>query len=248
MSALDPFCVYLNRKFNEKKERNGSYSLRAYAMYLQVDQSTLTKVMKGNRHFSTKTRDRLLKKLASNDNELREVIAEIKLRDGNFLMIEEEVIELISSWHYLAILELIKLPSFKHTLQDISEVLGIEPIVTKAIVAKLERLEFIKIVDSKFILLQPNNSWVTTEKTSLARKLLQQSFLEKSQKALEEISFELRDHSAITIAIDVRRIKELKMRIREIIKDFGHYAQRTGTFNEVYTMTLSLFPLTKKKL
>ena len=246
MSALDPFCVFLNRKFLEKKERNSSYSLRAYAKLLEVDQSTLTKVMKGQRQFASETRERLIKKLAANVAEARDLHAEIERRHGNFVAIEDEVTEMIANWHYWGILELLKLPDFRHTLQDVSERLGIRLEVAEAALAKLESLGFLRVEGAKFILLNPSSSWATTEKTTAARKQLQRSFLQKSQEALEEIPFELRDHSSITIAIDVNRMTEFKEKLTDMRREFGRFAQKTGTLDDVYTLTMSLFPLSKR--
>ena len=163
------------------------------------------------------------------------------------MAIEDEVTEMIANWHYWGILELLKLPDFKHTLEDICNRLGIRPDVAQSAVERLESLGFLKVKDSNFILLTPSSSWATTEKTTLARKELQRSFLQKSQEALEEIPFELRDHSSITIAIDVNRMTEFKEKLTDMRREFGRFAQKTGTLDEVYTLTMSLFPLSKRK-
>ena len=247
MPAQDPFCVFLNRKFQEKKERNDAFSLRAYAKFLEVDQSTLTKVMKGQRQFAPETRERLIEKLATNEAEARDLQNDIEKRQGNFVAIEDEVTEMIASWHYWGILELLKLPDFNHTLEDISDRLGIRPDVAQSAVVSLESLGFLKLENSKFVLLTPSSSWATTEKTTAARKELQRSFLQKSQEALEVIPFEQRDHSSITIAIDVKRMSEFKEKLTDMRREFGRFAQKTGTLDEVYTLTMSLFPISKKK-
>ncbi len=246
MPAQDPFCVFLNEKFKEKKERNSSYSLRAFAKLLEVDQSTLTKVMKSQRQFLPETRGRIINKLAGDAVEAHELFAELDRRQGNYRTLEDEITEMISNWHFWAILEILKIPDFKHTTQDLVARLGISLESAEEAVKRLEILGFLKIEKPHFILLDPNTSWATTLKTTTARKALQRSFLDKSQNALEEIPFELRDHSSITLAIDVDRMTEFKEKLTEMRREFGRFAQKSGTFTEVYTLTLSLFPLTKK--
>jgi hypothetical protein len=43
----DPFSDFITKKFNEKRQRNPSYSIRAFAKFLEVDQSSLSKAIKG---------------------------------------------------------------------------------------------------------------------------------------------------------------------------------------------------------
>lgn len=81
----------------------------------------------------------------------------------------------------------------------------------------------------------------------MARRQYQKVLLEKSIEALENIPFDLRDHSSMTIAIDKKRLPELKDFLKEIgsliVKNF----QEDGEFDEVYQFTMSLFPATTIK-
>jgi hypothetical protein len=53
--------------------------------------------MKGQRQFAPETRERLIKKLAANEAEARDLQSEMQRRQGNFVAIEDEVTEMIAN-------------------------------------------------------------------------------------------------------------------------------------------------------
>jgi uncharacterized protein (TIGR02147 family) len=153
---------------------------------------------------------------------------------------------MIAEWHHWAILELFKIKSFTQTPSDAAARLGISEAQAREALERLVRLGFIRGQDGDYELVIANSYWATTEKTTAARKQLQKSWLEKSAQALAEIPFEQREHGSMTFALDSRRLDEFKKQLQELQTNFGVFAQKAGDFNQVYQLTISLYPLSKK--
>ncbi len=201
--------------------------------------------MKGERSFTEKTRQRCLKLLATESSEERAVTSLIEQRLGSPRLLESDVIDLLGSWHYWAILELFKLPAFTQTPQEIMQRLGLDAPTVDLALERLVQFGFLSGAPGRYVLQSPNNNWTNTKETSTARKKLQKTFLEKSVVALEELPFDVREHASLTLAVDRERLPEFKERLKALRQEFGNFAQKTGQFSDVYQLTISLFPLTK---
>jgi uncharacterized protein (TIGR02147 family) len=68
--------------------------------------------------------------------------------------------------------------------------------------------------------------------------------LEMGKNKLEEIDVELRDYSAMTIAVDLEKLPELKTIIREFRQKVSALL-RDGNKTDVYQLAIQLYPLTK---
>ena len=64
---------------------------------------------------------------------------------------------------------------------------------------------------------------------------------------LKEIGVELRDFSAMTIALDLEKLPEAKTIIREFRQKMGTLL-RNGNKTEVYQLAIQLYPLSNIKI
>ncbi|MDZ4661317.1 MAG: TIGR02147 family protein [Pseudomonadota bacterium] len=232
----------LQREFMSRCRRNRSYSLRAFAKNLEIDQSYLSKLLRGKRDISIKISQEILQKLGFT----RERV-EKSHETPKYLNLSNDEFEVISSWHYFAILELMKLKSFKPNIRFIADRLGLHLQEVEVSLTILERLKFIRRDRKKWHLVSRNNTWTNSKNSSFARKKLQGEILELSLRALENVSFENREHSSTTIAIDKTRLPEFKEKLKKFQHEISEFMQPTdkdGNYNEVYQLALSLFPLT----
>jgi len=211
---------------------------------LGVDQSSLSKFFKGERAFSRETIKHALEKLALDDSTKLQIEEDIKNRESEYMVPEEEVIKLLSHWKYWAILEFLKI-DYTGNSQFIAERLGL---TEKEVETSLEELidqKFIQYNDGLYKLLKPNNNWISNKRTSEARKDFQRMLLQLSLDALKDVPIDFREHGSLTVAIDKRKLPEIKEKIRTFQKDLGKMVQRKGELNEVYQLTISFFPITK---
>jgi uncharacterized protein (TIGR02147 family) len=239
----------LQREFLERCKRNPAYSLRAYAKYLEIDQSFLSKLLKGQRPFTHQLAETLGPKLGLKQKQIKQIFSAGTASMPGFLTISDDEFEVLSEWHHFAIIELSKTNGFEFNLRQIAQRLGLHVEAVRAALERLSRLGFIRLSDGNLKVLSPNTTWSNTKMTSAARKKFQRALLEKSIVALDHVPFELREHGSVTIAINKKRLPEFKEKLKEMRKELSDFFQGSGEKNldEVYQLTISFFPLTKIK-
>lgn len=245
--CLEVMRTAIQRTFIERCRRNSAYSLRAYAKYLEVDQSHLSKILKGQRSFSKDFAKSLAPKLGITPTEVKKIFSEGTKAMPGFLALSDDELELIGEWHHFAILELVKLEGFEFNERNIADRLMIHVEETRDAVARLERLGFIKMKDGKPKLLAPNTTWANTKESSAARKKYQRTLIEKSLDAIDHVPFEKRENGSLTVAINPKRLPEFKNKLEEVRQELSEFFQADGEkhLSEVYQYTFAFFPLTK---
>lgn len=236
---------YLNEEFRRRKSTNKKYSIRAFALFLQVDQSLLTKVLKGERTFSRGLIESTLTRLKASPEIFRQCLASKKGKK-TYREIDEKVFEVISDWKYMAILESFVLKDFVVNTTNVCRRFGFREEETELIFQTLIDHKMIeRQTDNSYISVRPDNSWVNDYSTTPSRRTLQKKILEKSMTALEEISFDLRDHGSTTLALNKSQLPEIKKLLTTFRRDLVELIQKKEPFDEVYQLSISLFPLTK---
>jgi transcriptional regulator with XRE-family HTH domain len=233
------FRELLRDRFAALKQKNANFSLRAFARYLDVDQSFLSKVLKGEKKFSLEIMAKLSERLG-----LSPAQTQLLLNSSSFQTLEEDQFRFIADWSHFAILELAKTKKFKADPKDIAGRLQLHVEEVRASLARLEKFGFIAKTENGIKLLRPHNTWSNNEKTSEARRQLQKQYVEKSLKALDEVDFADRDHGSLSIAISKKRLPAFKKRLQEIRQALAKEFQTDEDLDEVYQLTTSLFPLT----
>lgn len=248
-SNLQQMRVALQREFIERSRRNPAYSLRAYAKFLEIDQSFLSKILKGDRRITKDFGEVIAVKLGIKNQPVKKRHTQELSKPPGFLPLSDDEFEFISEWHHFAILEFLKTESRELNSSKISQRLGLHVEQVRDAIERLERLGFLKRTDGRLTLLAPKNTWTNSRKTTVARKKLQRTWIEKSLDAIDHIPFELRDNGSVTVAINKKRLPEFKEKLESIRNDLANYFQSHGEKNldEVYQLTVSFFPLTQIK-
>jgi len=252
-ATLNPFEFqnfeqYLNEEMARRCKINASYSLRAFAQFLQIPASSLSHLLRGNRHFSTKMIQRLANKLGLSPNEIQYFIKGHGLTNDNYLQISQDQFQVISDWFHNALLELTKVKDFRPNIKWIAKALNISIPETKSTTERLVRLKHLKIendiwtdISGRFV------TSIQSNLTSSAAKKNQKKLLEKAIEAIDEIPLEKRDHTGMTMAIDENDLEQIKEKIklfrRELDKEYGQKKNPT----QVYQFNMALFPLSKIK-
>jgi DNA-binding MarR family transcriptional regulator len=239
----------LQREFIHRCKKNPSYSLRAYAQYLEIDQSFLSKLLNGRRKITPAMEEQFASKLGLSPFKGVKPSSRSAKGKDHFVDLLEDEYETIASWHHFVILELMKTKSFKPDYGKIAQQLGLHSQEVKAAVERLVRLGFVKVADKKWTLVSKNHTWTNTMATSTARRKLQIELNQKSVEALENIPFSQRENGSLTIAIDSRRLPEFKEKINQVLKDLSDCLQPDQkNLDSVYQITLSLFPILKNNI
>lgn len=246
---LEQFRGALQREFIERSQKNPAYSLRAFARQLGIDQSFLSKVLKGNRQITPKLVATVGPKLGLKPTQVKSIFSGGTANMANFLSLADDEFDLLSIWYHFAIIELSKTDDFVNDAAWIASRLGIHVQEVRDAIERLERLGFVRQNDNNNLtVLTPNTTWTNTSSTSEARKKYQRNLIEKSLDAIDNVPFELRENGSLTIAINKNRMPEFKERLREMRKELSAFLQDgTENLDEVYQLTIALFPLSKVK-
>lgn len=246
---LESVRVALQREFLDRCKRNSSYSLRAYANYLEIDQSFLSKLLKGQRRITSELAENIGSKIGLQPKQLAEIFSSGTAGMPGFLTLSEDEFELLSDWRHFAILELCKTKNFVADEQFVATRLNIHIEEVRAAVQRLERAGFLKITDKKWKVLVSDTTWSNTKKTSHARRMYQRSLIEKGLDAIDHVPFELRENGSMTVAINKSRLPEFKEKLKQMRKELADFFQADGEedLDEVFQLTVALFPLTKIK-
>lgn len=227
----------LNRKFITKCEANPSYSLRAYARDLKIDATLLSRLMKGQRQFSSEMVQRIVSEL----NLPLETVRQSQM--GKVL--NEVAFNAISKWYFFVILELFSIPKFKSDAKWISKRIGLGLVETHAALQVLSDAGHIDMSKKRWALRTLETTWVNYNTTSRDRANYQKQLLDKAKNAIDEIDFSQRENSSLTLAADSKLVPEIKQKIENFKNELREFIESHGKPDEVYQVVISYFPLTK---
>jgi transcriptional regulator with XRE-family HTH domain len=227
----------LKREFAARVQKNPKYSLRAFAQFLKIDQSHLTKIMGGKINLS----DKMVLHLCSVLNIKPDI-----LKNETYLRIEDPTFEIIGNWIHFALMELIKTKKFQSDYRWIAEKLNVH--ITEVELA-VERLMEAGILSrgerGEFVLTQKNLEWNSDTKTSYAKKMLQKDLLKKAIDCVDTVEISARENSSLTIAIPMELIPKIKEEIQSFKIKIDKLSDTQENKTAVYQLCLALFPISK---
>ncbi len=244
MSSI--FTRILKREFEKKKQKNTQYSLRAFAKYLEVDHSLLSKVLRSKREFSTKMILRIAPKIGLSSDQVK--LISKHQGSGKFLWekIDKDLFNKVATWLTFAILETIKIPHISFSASKISKALSLDISEIQPTLDKLVSLEVISNNNGVYKFDNPSTNWFDFEHTSEVRKRLQEEFLIKSIEALKSVNFKERIHSSLTISMNRKDLPAVKEITQDYIKKMNTFISTSDKDKEVvYQLCTSFFPLSQ---
>jgi uncharacterized protein (TIGR02147 family) len=256
---------FLKADFSERKSRNPGFSIRAMALKLGLNSSTLTRIFNGKRHLSRKLLPRFIKFLGLRTKEAdyfthlagfcqakseRQRLAEYRelatLRNGRTKEVSEERYAFYEDWYFTAIRELLRFFPFSGDYVALARMF--DPPITvpeaKRAVSLLLRLGFIDKVGTSYVVRDAN---ITTGETwqGMAVQRFHQDTLAKAAEALEKIPREERDFSTMTMCYSAQGYKKARETLMHAREELARIEERDKAANRVYQINLQLFPLSK---
>jgi len=240
--------VLILQELTNRKTRNASYSLRAFARDLGVSPAALSQYLSRKRELSNKNRRLIAEKLNLSPLEQEALIATAQTRPGvqdHRLQISEDTFKLISDWVSVAILSLARLRENQAKATWVSKRLGITESQAKDALQRLMRAELIEVKAGR---LQRTGKVFTTtsDVPSQAIRKFHLSVLHKAQEALLDLPVDTRDITVMTMPADPAKLQEAKKileRTRRRIADL----LTTDEASEVYVLSMQLFPVSKPR-
>jgi uncharacterized protein (TIGR02147 family) len=247
---------YLKAILVYRCKSNSQYSLRSFAKSLEISNSALSAMLNGKRAISLKMIDRFSEKLGltpedtsyfkeQSIKEKNGKITEQELAEINYKELTHDVYKVMSDWYYMAILQLTHLKDFEPSVSFITRTFGLEKNIAEEAVERLQRLGLLKIYKNTWEDTTNRNltNEVTQTQTTSAAMLYQKQLREKAMDAIFQTAPKFRDHSSMVMAIKKDDIPQAKEKIKRFRRSLSKYLERHKKGDEIYQLTVSLFPL-----
>ncbi|HKE02094.1 MAG TPA: TIGR02147 family protein [Planctomycetota bacterium] len=238
------FRRFLQSDLARRCAGNPHHSLRAYAMHLGVDHSTLSQILRGKRALTATTIEKLGARLdlapaVVDAYAARERAASLSTHDGEGeRRLAADAASVVADPTHSAILELVSLAEFRADSRWIASVLGIDVDEVNVALHRLLRLGLLRM--------ESRERWVDTTGDAIADPgALTAVVLRRLAATLERLGAgELSDHSAMTVALRADRVPEAIARIARFRAELASLFAADARRDDVYRLEIHLFPLT----
>jgi uncharacterized protein (TIGR02147 family) len=247
------YRTLLKNEFEKRLEKNGRYSLRAYAESLDLDSGTLSQILNGKRKLPKTHWVTLTKKLKLPKSERQFFLQSLWEEQGidskkthfnkkiGLVLSSEEYFEILTDWEYAAALCLFDIKHFNFTVDSVANALGLTGQRANEIYAKLFQYGLLKIVDQKII--RTDNQFETTD--DVLSKSLQMAHINELHLAIEKLqSIDVleREFLSMTFAGSSKDVKKMKIWIRNKKIEFEELFESPKA-NQIFQFAVQLFPV-----
>lgn len=238
----------LLRKLEEAQARNPNVSLRAFSQRLGISSGALSEILKGKRPLSNSVKQRIASKLFLSPQESLEFFEknlpdQMGLSSDNRMTLSQDHFHLISDWWYFGLLNLVKTRGFKNNTGWMARRLGLTANTLADAWERLFRLGYLEKKGTQVVRKHPNIKTTDHLMDASIRKS-HLSDLPLIEKSLLDVPMDLRDNTSCTFVIDKKDLPKAKELIRIFQTQFlNQIGKDTG--DEVYKMTVALYPLTR---
>ncbi len=244
------FCLsVLRREFENRRLRNPSYSLRAFARDLRISVTALSEVLAGKRDLSRKNLERLTEALHLSPAETEEIQQKNVKRTPQELArlhLQEEEFKIIADWYHLAILNLAKLKENKAKPAWVAARLGLTLVEAKAAMDRLVKLGLLRFKEGKMLRTAAPIS-TSRDIPSSAIKKYHRHHLLLAERSLMEDPIDVREFSSVVMTMNPDQLNEVKEYLMKAKRRVSEMLQK-GPQQEVYVLSFQLYPLTKNKV
>ncbi|MFL5815909.1 MAG: TIGR02147 family protein [Bdellovibrionia bacterium] len=245
------FVDLLEDEFARRSKRNPSYSLRAFAKSLGVHHYTLSRILKERRPLTLKMIQKLVSKLKMEPETVQQFLTQSRERKRklpHFEPLELDKYQVIHDWYHTAIFELVTVKGFQPTPEWISERLNISQPIAASAIDRLFRVGLLtQDKNGKWIQTSANITTTQNDFTTQALRARQKQVLELGIRAVDEISYEMRVQGATTIAMNSKRLPEVRKRVHQFRKQLCSILQKDKERDVVYELVTSFYPMTAVK-
>ena len=245
------FKSYLQGELVRRCKLNQRYSLRAFARFLAVEPSALSKILAGKRIVSAEMFDRAATRLALGPAERAsfcvsksEKRAGATAYDSNSAKLTLDAFQAIADWYHMAILELVAIRGFQSDPRWIARALGISPTEAAVAIERLLRLGLLETGKSGQLRAGVASTTLGAADSAAALRSMQKQVLELAIKALEHTPIEDRDQSTMTFAASMARLPAAKEMIKNFRRDLTTFLESRSPREEVFHLSISLYPVT----
>lgn len=248
---------FLLDELHRRQKKNPAYSSRAFARDIGVNSSRLSEILNGKVGLSESRAMAISDRLQMTEETkalfIDLVISEdarsgvtraaaksrIEARMLHLQQLEDQAFSLISSWHYLALLELIQLEGLEHSVSAFASKLSLPEEQVQEGLEKLQRLGHVKLENERWIPSEPDTT-TTSEIASESIRAYHRQILEKASSALEN-PVEKRDFSSMIFSLNSEQLTYAKERLQDFRRSLVKELEGMPGKDSVYCLSFQLF-------
>jgi len=248
-----PFRAALRRELAARCGRNPQYSLRSFAAHLGIDNATLSQLLRGKRPLTARTIETLGTALGfdaaaiATFQETEKLPHPAAAAEESARRLAADAAIATADWWHEAILELVRLEDFRPDSRWIARVLDLSVDDVNVALQRLVRLGLLEMQGERWV---DRSGPLASAFEDLGVSALERLWREVATLAASSVAERLRgdqDHTAITIAVDSRRIPAAIERISRFRRELIELLEDPGDRDDVYRLEIRLYPVTKTR-
>lgn len=229
---------------------NKQYSQRSFALFLEIDHSTLSQLLRGKRKLTEGTIRRLGARLKMDPDEVESYV-DLNRRWpathpglSEATQLTEDAAEMIAEWYYYAILELTRLDNFRADSSWVARVLGISTDEVNIALVRLCHLGLLVMEGDRWI---DSSEGLIGSIGDFTQETIHRLWSRVRELALSSVHDHARinEHSSTTLAVNSNRLPEISEKIARFRGEVLELLQQDDEHDDVYRLEISLFPLTR---
>lgn len=258
---------FLTQELSARKQRNESYSLRAFARDLDMSPSRLSEILSGVHGVSEKTADKIAVALKMKpaarkfwkDLVVSQSARSVKIRElaakrvsemrkaESFKGLKEEQFRVISDWYHAAILELTQVKGFKSDVAWIAERLGINRVHAEQALERLKQLGLLRqTLEGGWESNMEAYSAFSDMPSSAIRKFHRQILTLHMESLLEDPMHD-REHFSMIMAVPRAKLPEFRQEMQAFMTQFWQRIEDDEK-DDLYSLSVQLCPVRKRRL
>lgn len=247
MNERSDFREYLNDVWKQRQRKNPRFSLRSFARFLEIDNSRLSKILKGSRPLPSELIDHLGQRLGLSLKEI-ERFKKAGGSQASYSQITQDQFDVISSPIHYAVLEAMKLQGFTPSAEWVAAKLGERLSSVRSAISRLIRSSLL-IIDSAGKWTDPSKGFSThilgSAHNSFAHRKHQEAVLDGALRALREIPKTERVQTSMMMATSRSKLEEARKRIIQFQRELCAFLEEGPEEKDsIFQLSTSFFPLT----
>ena len=242
----------LQNILDERRKKNQSYSMRAFARDLSISSGRLSDIINRKYVPGAAVAERIIGSLELNEEErpkIRQLIESshqsLKLLGGAHLL-QEAHYSIARDWYHYAILNLMETHDFQSDVAWIAGRLNLATEVVEDSLSKMLSYELIELKDGKYV---PTHKNITTTH-GIPSEVIREGHRQVIMQSLDSLDIdpnELRDITSITLPVNVANLPRAKEMARDFRRKIATLLE-DGEKTEVYNICVQIVPVTRGRI
>jgi uncharacterized protein (TIGR02147 family) len=257
---------FLKSEFRRRQSGRASYSLRAFARDIGVAPSNLSAILAGRKGLSKDRANAIAESLELSVEETIQFVTSVSikhgrskaeveaaktnvtkigLKDRRFTTLQEAKFAVLADWYHFAILNLSEIEGFEWAPALIARRLGLSQAeVGRALKTLVEVGLLKKMANGEYA--RTDEFLQTEDVPSRAIRLHHIQMLSRAMTALQKQSIDERDFATVMVAVDSKRLPEIKEWLNEFREKFCQDVNFMGRKNSVYALGTQFFRISNE--